>query len=65
MLTFSHSSELPNLKGVGHMIDVCVSGSSGGELVVVGEIFGDVAYTPAVGGGDEEVKREPHPKRHG
>lgn len=63
MLTFSHSSELPNLKGVGHMIDVCVSGSSGGELVVVvGEIFGDVAYT---GGGDEEVKSEPHPKRHG
>lgn len=44
MLTFSHSSELPNLKGVGHIIDVCVSGSSGGEfVVVVGEIFGDVA----------------------
>ena len=37
-------SELRNLKGVGHMIVVCVSGShNGGELVVVvvGEIFGD------------------------
>lgn len=34
--------EFLNLKGVGQMIDVWVSGSSGGEfVVVVGEILGD------------------------
>lgn len=39
-----HSTEFPNLKGVGQMMEVWVSGSNGGEfVVVVGDIFGDVA----------------------
>lgn len=62
---FLHSTELPNLKGVGQIMEVWVSGSSGGELVVVvGEILGDVAYPPC-GGGDDEESKGLHPNRHG
>lgn len=40
----AHSALCGKRSGVGQMMVVCVSGSSGGEfVVVVGEIFGDDA----------------------